>query len=82
MKDVASAQPFIPTNTQKDTFEVNAVGSARKSNAGRESIGSVQSSSQMEKIQLSINKDDAGSTSYKSQKSFRVTDQVISIDNS
>jgi hypothetical protein len=63
------------------TFEVNGA-SARKSNAGRESIGSVQSSDQMQKIQLSINKDEAGSASFKSQGSFRITDNVIKIDES
>lgn len=43
-----NAQPFVPQDLQNKTFDVNAMEhSARKSNAGRESIGSVQSSDQM-----------------------------------
>merc|ERR1719326_1836433 len=72
---------FVPQDLQNKTFDVNAVdNSARKSNAGRESIGSVQSSDQMPKIQLSINKDEAGSASFKSNKSFRIAGQLIEMD--
>ena len=36
----------------------------------------------MQKIQLSINKDEVGSASFKSNKSFRIADQLVEIDES
>jgi len=54
--------------------------SARKSNAGRESILSVQSSDQqMQKVQLSIN-NVPGNNSFLSNNSFRIAGQPIAID--